>query len=174
VAYYMHKFKEFVAAMNVVSVGGEVSALDDCPPIVQKIFKKICSSRWVSTERQTFELVRLLNAPASDSLVAAVAGDFEDQEEWEECKELLSCIDQREQLSHLTLVFMHLSNHTPGGRGEGRTNLAELVAFLCSPWNRIAIVFTAALYPQHMEWARFADGVSGTHTRIRPELFLRA
>lgn len=109
--------------------------------------------------------MRLLNAPASDALVAAVSGDFEDRGEWKECKQLFSCIYQREKLSHLILVFMHLSNHTPGGaHGEGRTNLAELVAFLSSPWNRIAVVFTAALYPKHMEWARFADGVSGTHT----------
>jgi hypothetical protein len=89
-AYYMLKFKEFVSAMNATSVGGEVSDLDNCPRVVRKIFKKICSSRWVSTERQTFELVRLLNAPASEDLVAAVSGDFEHTADWEECLELFT------------------------------------------------------------------------------------
>mmetsp|Transcript_5486 Transcript_5486/g.12502 ORF Transcript_5486/g.12502 Transcript_5486/m.12502 type:complete len:1268 (+) Transcript_5486:159-3962(+) len=166
-AYYMMKFRDFVNAMNVISVGGQVSALSNCPKAVRNAFKKICGSRWISAERQSEKMEDILDVPATEELVQIVRSDFDSEEEWEECVKLFTCIHQREELSHLILVFMYLANHTPGGvNGEGRKNLSELVAFLSSPMNRISIVLTSALYPKHMEWARFADGVSGTHPEI--------
>lgn len=103
-----------------------------------------------------------------------VRGDFPTEAERQQCAKLLTCIDQRDKLSNLIKVCMYLANHTPGGvAGEGRKNLSELVAFMSSPINRISMMLTGALYPKHIEWARFADGISGNHPKITSTISTR-
>lgn len=170
VAYQMEKHWPIMQALNVVSVGGNANELHHCPRPVRNLFQKICGTRWLSTEKRCEEFVRILNIPAPPALEAFVASKMGGTEsaEWQRIRAVCTCLEDESQLSHIIAMFLHIANHSAGGvSGEGHRSGATLVAFMCSPLQRVSIVAAAAMAAVHSRWAAFADHKSAVVTAAR-------
>lgn len=152
--------------LGVISVGGDVRDVDDCPKEVLQMLKKSVDARWISRERGGHELHEMMNVPASDSLIQHTAQYYggTNSEEWKDMADKCTCINDDSMLSHMLLCCLYLTNHSPNGRkGEGYRNCSRLIACWTSPLQRIATSICGELYSIHIKWAKFADGTSETH-----------
>lgn len=78
--------------------------------------------------------------------------------EWLETKEKFSCIDDRTKTSYLSIMFLIIGNHSPGGeKGEGLLNSINIIAFLDSPGHRASLHILKDLYRVHKDWAEFLN-----------------
>jgi hypothetical protein len=160
--YYNDKYKHKFNYLNVMSVGGEPERLKELPRIVQKTFREIADTRWISQERQCDELIQFLEVPASQHLIDLVRNDFPHQlEHFDSLMNKCSSFYDNTSPSHYILQFLYIANHAAGGEnGEAAENCRDLTAFLQHPFTRIIIKIVKELYDFHMHIAKFANGKS--------------
>lgn len=169
-SHIMEKMRDEFLTLGVISVNGDVSNLDACPKDVLNLLKKAVESRWMSRERGGEKTSKLMNVPASEALIAYTAEYYGGtaSAEWGEICKWCTCLNDDTKLSHILLCCLYLTNHSPNARkGEGFLNCSRLVACWSSPFQRISIVICGEIYKEHIKWAKFADGVSGTHKNAK-------
>mmetsp|Transcript_2298 Transcript_2298/g.5393 ORF Transcript_2298/g.5393 Transcript_2298/m.5393 type:complete len:106 (+) Transcript_2298:696-1013(+) len=69
---YTHMFHDQLQSLMLLSVGDDLSRLKEIPAVVGQLFSSVCGTRWLSSERQSTQLVKLLNAPAAEELITLV------------------------------------------------------------------------------------------------------
>ena len=156
---------EFLA-LGVISEGGDVRNIDDCPKEIKNLYQKSADGRWITKERGGDQLHGILDIAATDKLIEHTAQYYggTNSEEWNKIAERCTCIDEDSLQSFIILGNLYLANHTPNGkRGDGYKNCTRLVACWTAPLQRVATRIVGELYSVHIEWAKFADGTSGTH-----------
>jgi hypothetical protein len=125
-------------------------------------FKKSALARWVTLCEVCLKLARRLNlipCRAFEDKVAVIYGGF-DSEEYQNIRNECCCHSSADP-SLLKLIFVHLANHSPGGRKEqGYNNYMQIIGALNSPHVRLAIEFTCSLEPFYKHCSKFYDGSS--------------
>ena len=166
ISHYMKKFSELIDAMHVVSAGWDINSVDkSVPESMRRMLKKICLTRWLTSEYSCNQLWEMMNVPATREFLDFFEEDYHgNMDELTDLYAFMSCPEDKDKPSYLIIMMLYLSNHTPGGvSGEGFTRCHQLAAFLCSPYHRVAIRFTMSLLPVHKRWMAFANGVSQVH-----------
>jgi hypothetical protein len=162
VHWFNKRYKDLFDFLNVQSVGGEVERLKELPKVIQRTFKEVADTRWLSQERQCNELIDFINVPATEDLINFVKADFVYSESSFE-KVLKQCCtwDDESVPSQYILQILYIANHSAGGKtGDAAQYGRDLVAFLTNPFTRICVESIAKIYPMHCSIAKFANGRS--------------
>lgn len=170
ISRYTHMFADELQAILLLTVGDDPTKLRTLPRSLTSLFKQACATRWLSLPRQCSALIRLMDAAADDEIIDIVRQELggEASEQWLRVKDLCTCFHDDAVLSHISLVFIYLANRAPGGKkGEGYVNLPEIVGFMASPYQRVAIKIAAKLYSIQIAWSKFTDSNTAVHSNTR-------
>lgn len=153
--YYIDKkYNRLYRHILCIGYGGEKLV----PKQLYGQFGNVANNRWLSKEKQSKKLIKLLNYEAPPGLLKEVEDLLPNAGAFEMLKKMCCTMDDRGKTSAFMLAVFRLTDGVPGGvGGEGRAACWRIFGFLGSVEHRIGLCLMAAFLPIHQQWLAFVN-----------------